>query len=80
MSEIPTHELELKAAGERKLLHESLAELRERIHESIDVKATVGRHVLLIAGIAGLASLVLGYGLGGVVAPNYRVSPIKSAR
>jgi hypothetical protein len=80
MSEIPTYELELKAAEERKLLHESLAELRARIHESIDVKATVGRHVLLISGIAGLASLVLGYGLGAVVAPNYSVSPIKSAR
>jgi hypothetical protein len=80
MSEIPTDELEWKAAEERKLLHQSLTELRERVHESIDVKATLGRHVLLISGISGLAALVLGYGLGGIVAPNYSINSIKSAR
>ena len=80
MSQLPTYELELKAAEERKLLNESLAELKERVQESINVKATVGRHVLLLSGIAGLAALVLGYELGGIVAPNYSIKPIKSVR
>jgi hypothetical protein len=71
MTELPTYELELKAAKERRLLHESLAELKERVHESIDIKATVARHLLLLSGIAGLTALVLGYGIGGIVAPNY---------
>lgn len=70
MSELPSHDLEWKAAEERKLLHESLAELKERVHESIDVKATIGRHVLILSGISGLTALVIGYGLGGIVAPN----------
>ena len=70
MSERPGYELELKAAEERRLLHESLAELKERVQESIDVKATAGRHVLLLSGIAGLAAWGLGYGIGAIVAPN----------
>ena len=66
MSELPSYDLELKAAEERRRLHGTLAELRSRVHEELDVKKRVREHLAAACGIAALLSLGLGYSAAGL--------------
>lgn len=66
MNELPTYELELRAADERKRLHNTLEELKERMHETLDVKSKVRHHPWLFSGVAGLIAAGAGYSLAGL--------------
>lgn len=66
MSTIPSSDLELRAADERRRLHSSVVELKSRVRETLDVKRNARKHVLLGSGIAALLSLILGYGFAGI--------------
>jgi hypothetical protein len=70
MSELPSYDLELKAAEERRRLHGTLAELRSRVHEELDVKKRVREHLGAACGIAVLLSLGLGYSAAGLFVRN----------
>ena len=74
---IPTDVLEVRAAEQRVRLHESVAELRSRVKDKLDVEAQAREHVWPAAGVAALVSMVLGYGAASMmkgVAPNRRYS------
>jgi hypothetical protein len=66
MAELPSYDLELKAAEERRRLHATLAELRSRVHAELDVKKRVRDHLGAVCGVAALLGLGLGYSVAGL--------------
>jgi hypothetical protein len=66
MNTLPSDDLELRAADQRKQLQISINELRGRIREKLDVKQGVRHHVLLASTFAGILSLVVGYAATGM--------------
>ena len=66
MSTAPRYELELRAAEQRKRLHSSVEELKQRVQETLDVKRNVRRHLGLAAGAVSVLGLALGYGVAGI--------------
>jgi len=63
---IPVDVLEKRAADQRRQLHNTVAELRETVHEKLDVKRNVRNHLGVVAGAMALAGLALGYAVAGV--------------
>jgi predicted sugar kinase len=63
---MPSSDLELRAADERRRLHSSVTELKSRVRETLDVKRNIRKHVALGSGIVALLSLIVGYGIAGV--------------
>ena len=68
-----TDALELRAAEQRKRLHRSVQELRDKIHdrslelrEKLDVKKNAREHFWPAAGGAALFGLLFGYGVAAV--------------
>lgn len=66
MTELPSYDLELKAAEERRRLHDTLAELRNRVHEELDVKKRVRENLGVASALATLVSLGFGYTIAGL--------------
>ena len=64
-SGLPTYELELRAVEQRKRLHESLAELKSRVREKINIKKAARAHIAPLSAGAALVSFVVGYALAG---------------
>jgi hypothetical protein len=63
---IPVDVLEKRAADERRQLHNSVQELRQTVHERLDVKRNVRSHLGAVTCILTVAGLALGYGLTGI--------------
>ena len=63
---LPTHELELRAAEQRRRLHASVHELKDHVRESLDVKKQAREHVLLASGVAAAMAAAVGYGVAGM--------------
>jgi hypothetical protein len=63
---IPVDVLEKRAADERRQLHNSVQELRESVHERLDVKRNVRNHLGPICCAMAFIGLVLGYTATGV--------------
>jgi hypothetical protein len=63
---IPVEVLEKRAAEERRQLHNTVQELRETVHERLDLKRNVRNHLGTVSGVMALAGLALGYALAGV--------------
>ncbi|HZU43319.1 MAG TPA: hypothetical protein VE994_11645 [Terriglobales bacterium] len=66
MSAMPTDVLELRAAEQRRRLHNSVAELREQVREKMDVKKNVREYMAPAAGAAALVGLIMGWGFAGM--------------
>lgn len=66
MTELPSYDLELKAAEERRRIHGTLAELRSWVREELDIKKQVREHLAAACGVAALLSLGLGYSVAGL--------------
>ena len=66
MSTAPSYTLEMRAADQRRRLHSSVAELRSKVQEKLDVKRTAREYVLPLSGAAALLGTLLGYGITGV--------------
>lgn len=66
MSTPPNYTLEVKAADERKRIHSSVAELRSRMREKLDVKRTARQYLPYASGAAGLLGLIMGFGFAGM--------------
>jgi hypothetical protein len=63
---IPVEVLEKRAADERRQLHNSVQELRESVHERLDVKRNVRNHLGAICGAMAVIGLAVGYTVTGV--------------
>jgi len=63
---LPAHELELRAADQRRRLHASVHELKDHVRESLDVKKQAREHVLLASGVAAAMAAAVGYGVAGM--------------
>ena len=63
---IPVDVLEKRAEDERRQLHNSVQQLRETVHERLDVKRNVRNHLGTICGAMAVIGLVLGYTATGV--------------
>jgi hypothetical protein len=67
--QMPTDILELRAAEQRRRLHDSVEELRSQVRETLDVKRTAREYVVPASAAAAFIGLILGYGMGGMFAP-----------
>jgi hypothetical protein len=65
MTDLPSHDLELKAAVERHRLHDAVEELRSQIREELDVKNQARQHLGLACSVAMFLGLTAGYSLTG---------------
>ena len=63
---IPVDVLEKRAADERRQLHNSVQELRESVHERLDVKRNVRNHLGTVCGVMAVIGLALGYTVTGI--------------
>ena len=66
MTPIPSYDLELKAADERRRLHTSVEELRTRLRDKVDVRKNAREHMAMACGVAVLFGLTIGYSLTGI--------------
>ena len=66
MKGLPAHDLEVKAAEERRRLHTSVQELRMHLKETLDIKRNTREHLGVICGVAALAGMTLGYAFTGI--------------
>lgn len=67
-SQVPFEILEERAAEQRRQLHNSVSQLRNRLRERLDVNRVAREHLLPAAGVASLIALVVGWGFGGMFA------------
>jgi len=70
MDGLPSYDLELKAADDRRRLHGTLAELRSRVHDELDIKKHAREHLGAACALAALVALGLGYSVTGLFARN----------
>lgn len=67
---LPTDVLEVRAADQRRQLHNSVVELRstlrDNIREKLDVRRNARLYLPQAAGTAAFIGLVMGYGLSGI--------------
>jgi hypothetical protein len=61
----PSDILELRAAEQRRRLHNTVQELRQTVRERMDVRKTARQYLWPAAGVAAILGLVMGYGTGG---------------
>ena len=66
MAELPSYDLELKAADERRRLHEVVTEFRGSLRENLDMKKQIRERWLAACGVAVVLGLGLGYSLAGL--------------
>ena len=68
--DVPTSTLEQRAIEQRRRMHNTVAELREQVRETVREKLDVQRYAREYAwpaaGAAALFSLLLGFGTAGV--------------
>jgi hypothetical protein len=66
MTDLPSYDLELKAADERRRLHDSIEELRCQVRDKLDVSKHAREHLGLACSLAAVVSLTTGYAFGGM--------------
>jgi len=62
----PTEILEKQAAEQRALLHESVSELRNQVHQTLDPNRVARHYFRPFAATAGVFAFVIGYGIAGM--------------
>jgi hypothetical protein len=72
MNPLPSHDLERKAAEQRRRLHGSMVELRSRVRNRLDIKRNARNNFGLAAGGAALVGVVSGYLVAGVFVGHKR--------
>lgn len=66
MSDLPSYDLELKAADDRRRLHESVDELKLHLRETFDLKKNASEHLGLVCSLSAGIALAAGYIVTGV--------------
>jgi hypothetical protein len=65
-SNLPTYDLEMRAAEERKRLSNTVDELKDRVREKVDVKTNVRKYAGTAVGVSAVIALLFGYGVAGM--------------
>ncbi len=63
---VPADMLEMRAADQRRRIHDSVLELRTQIEDKLDVRKKAAEYVVPASGVAVLLGLVLGWGVAGM--------------
>lgn len=63
---IPPADLEVRAADQRRRLHSSVTELKDRMREQLDAKRVAREYIGVASGVAAIAAMLVGYGLTGM--------------
>ena len=63
---LPSNDLELRAADERRRLHDTVKELRCQLRDKLDVRNNARQHLGVACAAAALIGLVAGYGVTGM--------------
>lgn len=71
-AKMPPDVLEVRAAEERRRIHERVLELRQQVEEKLDVRRQVAPYVWQGSGVGALVGLVLGWGLAGIFSSRHR--------
>ena len=66
MTDLPSYDLELKAADDRRRLHKTVSELKSAVRDKLDVNKNAREHLGLLCGISALIGLAAGYTVSGV--------------
>jgi len=66
MTDLPSYDLELKAADERRRLHDSIEELRCQVRDRLDVSKHAREHLGLACSTAAVLGLAAGYTFTGI--------------
>lgn len=65
-SNMPPDILEVRAAEQRRRIHETVLELRGQVEEKLDVRRQAAEYVFPASGVAALCGLVLGWGVAAM--------------
>lgn len=63
---LPSNDLELRAADERRRLHDTVQELRCQLRDKLDVRNNARQHLGIACAAAAVIGLVAGYGVTGI--------------
>ncbi len=63
---MPTDVLELRAAEQRRRLHNTVVDLRDELKEKLDAKKVARDYLAPAAGVAGVLGLLFGYGIASI--------------
>jgi hypothetical protein len=63
---VPTDILEVRAAEQRRRLHESVLELRTRVEDKLDVRKHAAEYVWPASGVAAGMGLLMGWAVSGL--------------
>ncbi len=63
---MPTDVLELRAAEQRRRLHNSVVDLRAELKDRLDVKKNAREHLGAAATVAGVFGLLFGYAAAAI--------------
>ena len=64
---LPTYDLELRAADERRRLHNSVQELRCQLRDKLDVRNNARQYLGIACGAVAVLGLLAGYSLTGIL-------------
>jgi len=62
----PTDILEIKAAEQRRRLHNSVSELRYQVREKLDVRRNARHYLWPATAVLAVVGLVMGYNTAGI--------------
>ena len=65
-AKMPPDILEVRAAEERRRIHERVLELRAQMEEKLDVRRQAASYVWPLSAVAIVVGLVVGWGLAGM--------------
>jgi len=63
---LPPDILEIRAAEQRRRLHETVLDLRQQVEEKLDVRRQAAEYVWPASGIAAAVGLVFGWGVASM--------------
>ncbi len=65
-SKMPADILEVRAAEQRRRIHETVLALREQVEDKMDVRRHAAEYVWPASGVAAVCGLVLGWGVAAM--------------
>jgi|1186.fasta_scaffold248100_3 hypothetical protein len=66
MNSLPSNQLELRAAEERRKLQHTMVELKSTVRETLDVKRAAREYVKPASAVVAVLGLVVGYAFAGM--------------
>jgi hypothetical protein len=63
---VPTDILEMRAAEQRRRIHDTVLALRQQVDEKLDLKKKAREYVVPASGVAAFLGLLFGYGFASM--------------